>query len=64
MDGLIRDELSPLEEAELKVETLNMYRAGGTLNVLAAVSMMFKCQQVILEKLDEILEEERGHREP
>lgn len=64
MNEFIRSELTPFEEAELKVETINMYRAGGILNVFSAVTMMGKCQLIILKKLNEILEEERGHREP
>jgi len=50
------------QEAELKVMTTNMYKAGGVLTVLACISTMEKVQLIIAKKLNEILEEENGHR--
>lgn len=44
-------------EAELRVSTANMFRAGGTLNVLQCVLVMQKCQIIVLKKLNELLEE-------
>lgn len=49
-----------IDEAELRVSTTLMYREGGIENVLACVSAMQKCQVIILTKLNEILDEERG----
>lgn len=42
-------------EAELKVMTLNMYRAGGVPNVLDSIIIMLESQLIILRKLKEIL---------
>lgn len=47
--------ISELDEAELKVQTENMYRAGGIENVLACVSTMYACQIIIMQKLNELL---------
>ncbi len=46
------------DEAELKVQTTQMYIHGGIANVLACVSAMQKCQIVILQKLNELMREE------
>ena len=51
--------LSEFDEAQLKVQTQNMYTAGGVMNVLECVSTMQRCMIVILKKLHEILEEEK-----
>ncbi len=51
--------ISEDQEAELKVMTTNMYKAGGALNVLACISTMGKVQLIIAKKLNEILEEEK-----
>ena len=48
--------LPALDEAELKIMTVNMYKFGGTENVLKAVQIMQECQIVMLQKLQEILE--------
>lgn len=48
------------DEAEMKVMTANMYREGGVGNVLSCVATMARCQQIILEKLVEILRKEEG----
>ncbi len=50
--------MSEIDEAELRVETQNMYNYGGVMNVLACVDAMQKCQLIIMLKLNEILEEE------
>lgn len=50
--------ISPLEETTLRMDTIEMYKTGGTENVLAAVDMMQQCIFVILTKLNEILEAE------
>ncbi len=47
------------DEAELKVSTTQMYKQGGIENVLACVSIMQKCQIIILTKLNELLEEDK-----
>ncbi len=47
------------DEAELRVSTKLMYEQGGVDNVLSCISVMQKCQLIILQKLNEILEEER-----
>lgn len=47
--------MTELDEAELKVQTQNMYDAGGIDNVLACVHEMQKAQLVIMQKLNEIL---------
>lgn len=60
----VRPELTAFEEAELKVQTMNMYKYGGASNVFSAIIMMTKCQTVILNKLLEILESEYGLRKP
>ncbi len=56
--------ISEDQEAELKVMTTNMYKAGGVLNVMACISTIGKVQLIIAKKLNEILtEESNGHRE-
>lgn len=52
------NKISEPDEAELRVSTANMYRLGGINNVLDCVLTMQKCQLVILQKLNEILQEE------
>lgn len=54
--------ISELDEADLKVQTENMYRAGGIENVLACVSTMYACQIVIMRKLNEIILNEKRDR--
>ena len=51
--------ISEVDEAELKVMTQNMYNSGGIDNVLECVSVMQRCQVIILQKLNEILIQER-----
>lgn len=46
------------DEAELKNMTVIMYKKGGVGNVLDCIDTMNKCQQIILKKLVEILEDE------
>ncbi len=50
--------ISEDQEAELRVMTSNMYKAGGALNVMACISTISKVQLIIADKLNEILEEE------
>ncbi len=57
------DRISEEQEAELKVMTLNMYRSGGILNVFACIRAIGQVQLIIAKKLNEILEDENGHRE-
>ena len=45
-----------MDEAELRVSTAKMYREGGVMNVLACVSTLQKCQIIILNKLNELIE--------
>ena len=47
-----------MDEAELRAQTTAMYRHGGVENVLDCLIAMQRCQNVILAKLNEILEEE------
>lgn len=54
-------DLHPIDEAELRVSTTLMYKNGGVENVLNAIIAMQKCQNIILKKLNEILDEERGN---
>lgn len=54
--------LSEFDEAELRVQTQNMYAAGGAENVLEAVLTMQRCAVVILKKLNEILENENNEK--
>ncbi len=63
MDMQLR-KLTPIEENQLRLDTTAMYEYGGISNVLASVHMMTQCQLVVLEKLGELLEEERGSRKP
>ena len=46
------------DEAELKNMTVIMYKKGGVGNVLNCIDTMNKCQQIILKKLIEVLEDE------
>lgn len=48
--------ISEEHEAELKVQTQNMFNHGGLENVLACVATMQQAQIVILTKLNEILD--------
>lgn len=51
------------DEAELRVSTTLMYKEGGIENVLACIIAMQKCQNIILTKLNEILDaEKRGEK--
>ncbi len=52
--------LPEIDEAELKVSTTQMYRQGGIENVLNCVRVMQQCQLVILQKLNELLLEDRS----
>lgn len=47
------------QEAELRVSTTEMFKAGGAINVLNCVLVMQKCQIIILKKLNELLDEEQ-----
>jgi len=57
-------EIHPIDEIELKIQTQNMFNAGGTENVLDCVSTLQKCQIIILTKLNEILESSNENTEP
>ncbi len=48
------------DEAELRVSTTLMYKEGGIENVLSCVSVMQKCQIIILNKLIELLDMENA----
>ena len=50
--------VTPLEEAQLRIDTVEMYKNGGVPNVMDAVDMMNQCIFIILSKLNEILDEE------
>lgn len=54
--------ISELEEAELKAQTTRMYEVGGAENVLECILTMWQCSTVILQKLNEILDEEEYKR--
>lgn len=43
------------DEAEFKVNTVNMYRHGGVPNVLDCLISMLEVQLIIVKKLKEIL---------
>lgn len=43
------------DEAELKVQTVLMYKNGGIKNVLDCIVVMQKCQTIILTKLAELI---------
>lgn len=47
------------DEAELRVGVTQMYKAGGVENVLACVIILQKSINIILSKLNEILDEEK-----
>lgn len=47
------------EEAELKIQTIMMFKHGGVENVLKCVQTMQQVQIIILKKLNEILDNER-----
>ncbi len=55
--------LSEEHEAELKVQTQNMFNCGGASNVLECISTMQQAQIVILLKLNEILERDNAKSE-
>lgn len=44
------------DEAELRVSTTQMYRAGGAASVLHCVFAMQKVQLIILTKLNELID--------
>lgn len=48
-----------IDEAQLKADTVLMFKEGGVLNVLDCVDTMQRCQIIILTKLNEILDEEK-----
>lgn len=54
--------LNELDEAELKVQTQQMFNAGGVDNVMQCVLTMWQCSNIILKKLNEILDEEEYKR--
>lgn len=50
-----------LEEAQLKIDTIAMYKSGGIINVLDCIDTMRRCEIIILEKLNEILDNEENN---
>lgn len=54
--------LNELDEAELKVQTQQMFNAGGVDNVMQCVLTMWQCSNIILKKLNEILDAEEYKR--
>jgi hypothetical protein len=58
MDPLLR--ISAADEAELRVATKHMFESGGVYNVLACVATIQRAQIIILQKLNELLDEEKG----
>ncbi len=52
--------LSEEHEAELKVQTQNMFNFGGVENVLDCIRTMQQAQIIIMMKLNEILERENA----
>lgn len=50
--------MDAIDEAEIRVMTAEMFKAGGADNVLACVQEMMRVERVILRKLYEILLEQ------
>lgn len=49
--------ISEEDEAELRVMTLRMYEEGGMENVLDCLDTIYHVQEIILDKLDELIHE-------